>query len=630
MTDRNLEVEWNRRIMVIDDNESIHEDFRKILETPSGASGDLEAMEALLLDETPNTPQDERFEVDSALQGKEGLAKVREAANDGRPYAMAFVDVRMPPGWDGIETIERIWKEFPDLQVVVCTAYSDYTWDQMARRLGRSDRLFILKKPFDVAEVQQLAIAITKRNQTEEELRRYRRHLEELVEQRTAALRGEVAERQRAERELKEYAAALETVNAALADSQKAAEVATRAKSEFLANMSHEIRTPMTAIIGFAEVLLETVHDPEAVEAASTIRRNGEHLLRIINDILDLSKIEAGKLDVRRVDCSPARISADVVSLMRVRAQAKKLSLQFKCSGPVPETIQSDPTRLRQILINLVGNAIKFTETGEVRLVAHLLQREGQPPKLQFDVIDSGIGISEDQHRHIFDAFTQADASTNRVFGGTGLGLTVSKKLAEMLGGDIAFSSSPGQGSTFSVTVETGPLNGVPMLENVAEAVIPAKQEVEPPATPKIRLHGRVLLVEDGPDNQRFISFVLQKRGANVTIAENGRVAVEKILAAGPAAGEGPATSEEPLFDVVLMDMQMPVMDGYEATRHLRKEGYTGPIIALTAHTMSKDKAKCLDAGCDDYLAKPVDREQLVRLVAKYLPAACKPHADRA
>ncbi len=423
----------------------------------------------------------------------------------------------------------------------------------------------------------------------------------------------DITVRKHHEQEIAAYATELEAARIA-------AIAATQAKSQFLANMSHEIRTPMTAILGFADILLEEpgidVVSPERVEAIQTIQRNGQHLLELINDILDLSKIENGKLDMESVACSPVQVLTDVVSLMRVRAEAKNLPLSLEYDGSIPESIQSDPLRIRQILINLLGNAVKFTETGSVRVVGRLLQRLGKPPLLQVQVIDTGIGLTPEHISSLFAPFNQADSSTTRKFGGTGLGLSISKRLAEMLGGDITVQSESGKGSTFSMTVETGDLAGVQLLGSPSEGagavtrVAPEKSGVALP------IGCRIMLAEDGPDNQRLITFLLRKAGAEVTSAENGRVACDAALAA--------CARSQP-FDVILMDMQMPVMDGYEATRYLRAEGYAGPIIALTAHAMGGDAAKCLEAGCDSYLTKPIDRARFLSAIACCLEAATPP-----
>ncbi len=405
------------------------------------------------------------------------------------------------------------------------------------------------------------------------------------------------------------------------------AEQASRAKSEFLAHMSHEIRTPMTAILGYADILLGSVRQLEDVDAAQTIKRNGEYLLAIINDILDLSKIEAGKLAVDKTSFSPAMLIADVVSLMRVRAEAKGMPLAIEYEGAIPEKVLTDPLRLRQILINLIGNAIKFTEVGSVRLVTRLVRQEGGEPTLELAIIDTGCGIAQEHLDQLFKPFSQTDAATSRsAQGGTGLGLSISKRLAQMLGGDIRVDSPYGKGSTFTLELPTGPLDGVPMLERPAEAVGKPAGHVDVDSTDHPRLDCRVLLAEDGPDNQRLIAFVLEKAGAEVLVAQNGQTALDSVLAYHFARRYGDLKRP---FDVVLMDMQMPVMDGYTAVRRLREQGFDRPIIALTAHAMKTERKKCIDAGCDDYVTKPIDKDQLIALIQRYtrkpIQAACVP-----
>ena len=410
----------------------------------------------------------------------------------------------------------------------------------------------------------------------------------------------------------------LELANATIREAKEAAESASVAKSQFLANMSHEIRTPLTAILGFAENLLDqSASELERRDAVKTILRNGEHLLGILNDILDLSKIEAGKLSVERIEVAPTRLAADVIAIMRVRAEAKGLSLALRYTSPIPEKILTDPTRLRQILINLLGNAIKFTERGGVELCVRL-EPNGGEPQMRFDVIDSGIGMTDAQVQRLFEPFSQADGSTTRRFGGTGLGLAISRQLARFLSGDVTVESEPGRGSTFSVTVATGPLEGIPLIENPSEAQQSTGQ-YEPVDLSAVRLRARILLVEDSPDSQLLISSFLRKLGADVDTANNGTSGVEKALAA--------RRSQSP-FDLVLMDIQMSGLDGYAATRRLRQEGFRQPVIALTANAMSGDREECLAAGCDDYAVKPINRAELVGQIQALL-ARTKPAAPR-
>jgi signal transduction histidine kinase/FixJ family two-component response regulator len=422
---------------------------------------------------------------------------------------------------------------------------------------------------------------------------------------------GILADRETLIRQQRDYVVQLEEEvekrSAALRQAMKQAHEASEAKSAFLASMSHEIRTPMTAILGYAELLSEACSDsPVRYDAAETIHRNGKYLLDLINDIPDLAKVEAGMVEVELLDCSAVEILGDVLKLMRVRVAQKNLRLVMENDGPIPATIRTDPTRLRQILVNLVGNAVKFTARGEVRVVLRARQEGTNQGVLQFDVTDTGIGMTGAQIARLFQPFSQAEASTTRRYGGTGLGLTLSKRLAEAIGGQITVTSQPHRGSCFQLIVPSGPLNGVPMITGPL-AVDAASSRPQPSDSPQAEaLSCRILLAEDGGDNRRLLTHVLTRAGASVEVVDNGEAAVESALTA--------ERSGQP-FDVVLMDMQMPIMDGYEATRRLREMAFDRPIIALTAHAMAADREKCMQAGCDRFASKPIDRCELIDLI---------------
>ncbi len=451
-----------------------------------------------------------------------------------------------------------------------------------------------------------------------------------------------------------------------LKKAKESAEAAAQAKTQFLANMSHEIRTPMTSILGYAEILLrDYLTLPEGKDAgeltredclsiladckrtAQIIQRNAEFLLGILNEILDFSKIEEDKLslDVQDVELCP--FLCDIVALHSVTARKRNLNFIVKTPGPMPAFARTDSFRLKQVLVNLLGNAFKFTSVGEVELTVTWVQEEADlddlwddgtetPPcpqgHLIFAVRDTGIGIPASQLPSIFSPFHQADPSTTRRFGGTGLGLAISKRLVDLLGGELSVMSQEGVGSTFTVilpqklesAVDIKPLPEIqstpfgfvfsetPSSEMKATGSEAKKsnasKEISPVSSPQPLAGYRILLAEDGQDNQRLFSFMLRKAGAEVFLAQDGELAV-KIALKNLQSGF--------FFSIILMDMQMPVMDGYTATRQLREKGYTGPIVALTAHAMQEERQKCLDAGCDDYATKPILRDALIAAVLK-------------
>lgn len=424
-----------------------------------------------------------------------------------------------------------------------------------------------------------------------------------LVQERRAATQDAFAARQLAE----ERNLLLCESNRSLAEAVSEAQKANRVKSEFLANMSHEIRTPLTAIIGYTELVQQAVGErasEDALQSLLTIRRNGDHLLQIINDILDISKIEAGQFELVVDACSVCDLLYEVIRLLRVRADEKGVAMRLSIQGLAPALMETDSLRLKQVLINLVGNAIKFTDQGAVGVQLQVSPVDS-PTHIEFQVTDSGIGMTTEQMSRLFRPFSQGDASTSRQFGGTGLGLAISQRICQLLGGSISVESEFGVGSTFTVQL---PLN----IRDSACWICPTAsiEAASPTISPAAHLpqNCHVLLAEDGQDNQRLIARILESAGAKVTVVDDGAAACELL-----------ASDSVRFPDVILMDMQMPRLNGYEATRLLRERGVATPIIAITANAMSGDREKCLLAGCDDYLTKPIRRDELLAALKNQL-----------
>lgn len=397
------------------------------------------------------------------------------------------------------------------------------------------------------------------------------------------------------------------TANPSISDNvdprQESTKAAIQSRSEFLANMSHEIRTPMTAILGFSELLEnKDLTAAQHSKAVQTIQRNGRYLLDLVNDILDLSQVDAGKYELEKRKTNPVRVLREIKEHLDHQATAQNNELLIELQGKVPQFIHTDPTRLKQALVNLTENAIKFTKHGTIHIT---LEHDPQQERLCYHVTDTGTGIPANQLQQIFQPFGQADSSQTRKQSGIGLGLTMTQRIAKMLDGDVNVESTYRKGSKFTFNIATGDLSDVPMVTSLDRDTVRRSTPIEYSVNSKIS--GRILLVEDRPDNQHLIRFILNKAGAEVTIAHNGKEGTELALIELQAKNP---------FDLILMDIQMPIMDGYEATYVLRKAGYKGQIIALTTHVRSEEIDKCMASGCDAYLPKPIDRKTFIPEVA--------------
>ena len=601
MTEKRKEA-LTRRILVIDDTESIHSDFEKVLSpsTTSESERALEELDRLMFEDGASDEKESelhfKFLIDHAYQGKDGLEKISEARKNGEPYAVAFIDMRMPPGWDGLKTVEEVSKLDPNIQLVICSAYSDYSWRQIIERVGHTDRLLILKKPFDQAELYQLAVALSEKWQTEKRTRDLLNELERKVEKRTAQI-------SEANEELNKLNSELKTA----ADKARAAE---RAKGRFLATMSHEIRTTLNGIIGASHMLNHSVSLPDSDrEFANIIQTSGDALMIIINDILDYSKYESGQLELEQIPFSMKDLTRECTNLMDTASQKHNVSLKLEQSPNVPELVIGDPARIRQVILNLLNNAFKFGRDGVVTLSLTVVSHRTESVALAIEVKDEGIGMAPETIERLFSAFMQADTSTTREYGGTGLGLAICKLLSDAMNAKLEVSSELKKGSKFAFVVE------LPIPQDLTKPYEISKSNTEEEESNSVQEavakdfgSKRVLLVDDNAINRKLGKRFLKQMKIEVELAVNGLEAFEK------------ATSED--FDMVLMDLQMPELDGITATRKIRSSDSPRnnvPIVALTANAFAEVRSECKKAGMQDFITKPLRVNALSEVLDRWI-----------
>ncbi|TWT80153.1 Signal transduction histidine-protein kinase BarA [Planctomycetes bacterium CA13] len=740
------------RILLVDDNRSIHEDFRRIL-APKELDEISEDEEALFGKPEQIGPR-VRFELASAYQGKDAFEMVKTSLEENRPYAMAFVDIRMPPGWDGVKTLEHIQTVDDEIQLVICSAHSDYSWRELVQKFGHHDRLLILKKPFHNSEALQMAWTLSKKWQLGRAVKDQQASLEMKVVEKTAELQDACKALEEQKTFILSQNANLEELYRDAQEARRVSESANRAKSEFLANMSHEVRTPMNGILGLTGLLLKSALTDRQRRHLEMVQTSADSLMGVLNDILDFSKIEAGKLELDPVTFDLRELAGDAMKMFGLRAHEKGLELTTRIKPAIPEMLIGDSGRLRQILVNLIGNSLKFTHEGQVSLTVDVEHRVDDNLSLYFTVEDTGVGIDPEKQQAVFEAFTQADGTMTRRYGGTGLGLAITRRLVEIMGGRVWMESDVGKGSAFHfiVKLQAAPeeamakmrsarrvvsLDGLRVLvvddnetnrlvleemafawqmkpsvavggQQAIEAIIAAKEQGNPFSLVLLDAHMpgingfqvarhirqnlampdvallvlssndsssavelnkelgiaatlvkpikqselldsiiavtqssviadetitasntgntefasleqsrirplKILLAEDNYVNQQVMIRILEQEKHEVIIVDNGRDAYEQAIAQH--------------FDVVLMDVQMPEIDGIEATSAIRKDERAGgtrriPIIALTAHAMKGDREKCLEAGMDAYVSKPIDADKLTVVMANLVDQA--------
>ncbi|MCW8929964.1 MAG: response regulator [Gammaproteobacteria bacterium] len=595
-----LEKEKIVRILIVDDNQQIHQDFQSILspDMPLEVAEEQELDELLadVLDESPTSANNNnlyKFDLDFAFQGEESVEMVEQAYLENNPYSIVFMDVRMPPGWSGIETIQHIWKKHPEIEMVICTAFSDYTWDDFSEILGLSHRLLLLKKPFDTMEAKQIALSLAMKTTY---YKSYLHHIEEL----------ESAVKNRTE---------------ALEKAKISAEAANRSKSTFLANMSHELRTPLNGILGYADLMSREGELNESQGSnLNIIQRCGKHLLSLINNVLDLSKIESGLMEKSETHFNLHQLIDDVYRMLLPRCQRSYLTLTADVGASVPKMVSGDERKLRQILINLMGNAVKFTSAkGEITLKV-ILQGES---RIQFGVQDTGQGIPEEDQEKIFQPFHQSNASS--IEDSTGLGLSICTNFVSLLDGKLQVESELNKGSRFFFDIPLPEVKSSLVEQNIGEKVIAIDIRNAQRKTP-----WHILVVDNNDVDRDLMCDLLENVGFTVSLADNG-VQGLKMYKRFSQVGKGShgesfndqeninQSVNKPPVDLVLSDVKMPFMDGENLLKELKKIKPDLPVILISSYIFGAQENKLKASGADVFLAKPLDPEKLFQILSQYL-----------
>ncbi|MDC0254242.1 response regulator [Bacteriovoracales bacterium] len=547
------------KVLIVDDDVDVQNTIGDILLPDDDDSDDLQDLKSSLFgNESEEIKEEVVYDISYASQGLEAIGKVMEAKEKGEHFALAFMDVRMPPGIDGIMTAQKLWEIDPDIEIVLCSAYSDYTWDQVVLKLGVTDKLIILKKPFVPEEINQLALSLTKKWTIVN-------NLEEAVRERTIEL-----------------------------------EKANQSKNDFLAKMSHEIRTPMNAIMGFGDILQSAIKEDKYKEYLRAIAQSGRSLLRLINDILDISKIEAGQIDLKYGPIAIPKFFQECKGLFADRCDKKGLKFNLVIQDNFPGPLLLDELRLLQITLNILGNALKFTNQGSITLKAMFQKAKisGQFIDFSFSITDTGTGIAQSSIYKIFDKFFQVKERATQSMGGTGLGLSITKDLIELMKGDIRVLSEEGKGTTFTVTF--------PNVEVTGSDFELQANEISPESY--VFKNSKIVIIEDIEYNATLLRAYLEGYDLQLFFAKDGEAGLDLIKEHKP--------------DLILTDIKMPLKDGINVINELKSNKKTNniPIIITTAMAMHGEIEK-LKTVCSSFLSKPISKLDIIETLALHLPS---------